>query len=84
MYSAACSIVRSDLLFCLQSGSPQVSAKIPHTQVTVSFLQTDITESQCEAIVNASNEDLELRSAGVSGSILEKGIARSLTCLTML
>ncbi|XP_076818034.1 uncharacterized protein LOC143463447 [Clavelina lepadiformis] len=50
-----------------------LSAKISHTKVTVNVIKNDITEHATDAIVNASNTELELRSAGVSGSISKKG-----------
>ena len=34
----------------------------------------DITDVKCDAIVNPSNEKLELGKSGVSGSILRKGM----------
>jgi len=55
-----------------------LQVKIPYTEVTLRLVKNDITESHCDAIVNASNEDLELRPAGVSGSIMRQGAVFSL------
>ncbi|XP_076818266.1 uncharacterized protein LOC143463875 isoform X3 [Clavelina lepadiformis] len=49
-----------------------VEAQLPGTNVSVKVIEGDITELHCDAIVNCSNEQLELRPAGVSGSILSK------------
>ena len=46
---------------------------ILRSDVSIYVMKADITELQCDAIVNASNEELELRNAGVSGSILRRG-----------
>ena len=47
---------------------------IPGTNVTVKVVQSDIIEHRVDAIVNTSNEELELREAGVSGSIKQQGL----------
>ena len=52
-----------------------LSAKIPNTKVTVNVIKNDITEHATDAIVSASNTELELLSGGVSGSISEKGMS---------
>uniref|UniRef100_A0A6F9DNE9 Poly [ADP-ribose] polymerase 14-like n=1 Tax=Phallusia mammillata TaxID=59560 RepID=A0A6F9DNE9_9ASCI len=44
-----------------------------NSDVVVRVIKVDITEHSCDAIVNASNERLALLSAGVSGSIKQKG-----------
>ncbi|CAK8697151.1 unnamed protein product [Clavelina lepadiformis] len=52
---------------------PIITTKITNTDVTINVIKNDITEHVVDAIVNASNNKLELRPAGVSGSILRKG-----------
>ncbi|CAK8697164.1 unnamed protein product [Clavelina lepadiformis] len=49
-----------------------LSAQISNTNVTVRVIKNDITTHATDAIVNASNKELELRNAGVSGSIFNK------------
>ncbi|XP_076815864.1 protein mono-ADP-ribosyltransferase PARP14-like [Clavelina lepadiformis] len=53
--------------------TPLLTTKIPNTKVTVNVIKNDITEHATDAIVNASNTELELQSTGVSGSISKKG-----------
>uniref|UniRef100_A0A6F9DNP7 Poly [ADP-ribose] polymerase 14-like n=1 Tax=Phallusia mammillata TaxID=59560 RepID=A0A6F9DNP7_9ASCI len=43
-----------------------------YSDIIVRVVKTDITDHHCDAIVNASNEDLKLL-GGISGSILNKG-----------
>jgi len=52
----------------------KATRKLDSGNVIVRVVQGDITEHECDAIVNASNDELELRNAGVSGSILQKGL----------
>ena len=52
-----------------------LSAQISNTNVTVRVIKNDITTHAADAIVNASNKELELRNAGVSGSIFNKGMS---------
>ena len=47
--------------------------QLPGSSVTVRLVKGDITSHNVDAIVNTSNEKLELRPAGVSGSILRQG-----------
>ena len=49
------------------------SVRLPDSDVFINVVQDDITCHKSDAIVNASNQELELRPAGVSGSILRKG-----------
>nr|XP_026696245.1 poly [ADP-ribose] polymerase 14-like [Ciona intestinalis] len=57
---------------------PKIALKTVHSMrlqgsnVEVKILRGDITEVNCDAIVNASNDKLELRDAGISGSIKKK------------
>jgi len=63
-------------MFCVKSrvkAAPNITMQIRHTNITVRALQVDIIDSQCQTIVNATNENLELLPAGVSGSILNTG-----------
>uniref|UniRef100_A0A6F9DNT9 Poly [ADP-ribose] polymerase 14 n=1 Tax=Phallusia mammillata TaxID=59560 RepID=A0A6F9DNT9_9ASCI len=46
--------------------------KLKDCDVIVRVTQVDITQMSCDAIVNTSNSQLQLRYAGVSGSILQK------------
>ncbi|XP_078493539.1 protein mono-ADP-ribosyltransferase PARP14-like [Ciona intestinalis] len=46
--------------------------RLQGSNVEVKILRGDITEVNCDAIVNASNDKLELRDAGISGSIKKK------------
>ena len=72
------------VLFCQYGSSRQIPShsktkypevQIPGTNVIVKLVKGDITIHRADAIVNASNQELELRSAGVSGSIMAKGIS---------
>jgi len=54
-------------------GKTLLTVKLSQKDITIHVVQNDITEHQCDAIVNTSNEQLELRQAGVSGAILQKG-----------
>jgi len=51
-----------------------LSGQLPGVNITIHVVQDDITDQHCDAIVNTSNEELELRNAGISGAILKKGI----------
>jgi len=61
------------LVYAFQKSVVKATRKLDSGNVIVRVVQGDITEHECDAIVNASNEELELRNAGVSGSILQKG-----------
>nr|XP_018668926.1 poly [ADP-ribose] polymerase 14 [Ciona intestinalis] len=52
---------------------PMISVQVPNCRATINVLKTDITKHKCDAIMNASNPQLDLLPGGISGAIQKIG-----------
>ncbi|XP_078489437.1 protein mono-ADP-ribosyltransferase PARP14 [Ciona intestinalis] len=52
---------------------PMISVQVPNCRAIINVLKTDITQHKCDAIMNASNPELDLLPGGISGAIQKTG-----------